>query len=934
MNTLTRIALGGLILLAFALRLYRLDAQSLWSDEGLSIYRAGQDAGFILSGQIFITGVPSQDTHPPLYFLLLHGLIAGAGRGEFAAKSLSVFFSILVIPLLAVAGHRLFGPAAGLLAALFGAISPLYLWYAQELRMYTMVVFLGLLSVYSLWRALEGLAGGASARSTLTWVGAYLLATAAVLYTHYSGFFLLAFEGLAVAAFAVRWRHAWLIAILTLAVLAAIPLALVALPRLQSGPEAGYRFVPLPDILLDLTNAFSLGISVDFRQVFLLDLVFLAMFLLGLVASLCQADRRAAGLFVAGYALVPVLALYLGSAVKPMYLGVRHLIVVSPAFYLGLAAGLNGLRVRWRPAFAGCLLLFLGGAAYSTANAYYSPDYLKDDLRSLVRYLELHTYPGDVILLRDPVISHVFAYYYRGQVPWQALPRYGDTVGPDTYATLERLTGEYDRIWSVYGPPGFFEDPQGLVKRWLDERLYKVDNVVFHAYGTNVAAAAYLTRSPLLDGLPAGLTPVGAQVGDGLVLLGYDLPHGRPVAGTTCLISFYWQVEQRLRQDYKLALRLVDDAGQVWGGGDQFPFGGLHDTSDWKPGPVIRVDHELSVTPGTPPGRYRLVLRVYRPDSGQALDVITADGQPVGQAADLGPVEVTRGAVTTADVRPAHRADARWQAGVRLLGYEATPAWLRPGETLAISLFFQVEQTPVSDLRLYLELVDSAGRSRTHAEAFPVGDGYPPTAWQPGDVLRGQHRLTVPPDAGPGDYRLRIRLVEPGGQTAPVRSGWWPLNVTSVTLSVVHVRPVERTTHVPAMAHPLQAGLGDAVELLGYDGDAVAVQPGGTISVTLYWRATAALSTSYKVTVQLVSDANQVVGQQDSVPANWTRPTAGWLPGEVVADPHLVPVRSDTAPGRYTLITALYQERTGQRLSVRQDDVERDHIVLSPVEVK
>ena len=55
-----------LTLLAFGLRVYCLDRRSLWTDEGLSVYRARQDVTNILSGEIVIQGTVSKDTQPPL----------------------------------------------------------------------------------------------------------------------------------------------------------------------------------------------------------------------------------------------------------------------------------------------------------------------------------------------------------------------------------------------------------------------------------------------------------------------------------------------------------------------------------------------------------------------------------------------------------------------------------------------------------------------------------------------------------------------------------------------------------------------------------------------------------------------------------------------------------------------------------------------------
>ena len=55
-----------LTLAAFALRVYRLDAQDIWWDEARNIDVATRPLGQIASA-------PELDIHPPVYFYLLHG---------------------------------------------------------------------------------------------------------------------------------------------------------------------------------------------------------------------------------------------------------------------------------------------------------------------------------------------------------------------------------------------------------------------------------------------------------------------------------------------------------------------------------------------------------------------------------------------------------------------------------------------------------------------------------------------------------------------------------------------------------------------------------------------------------------------------------------------------------------------------------------------
>jgi len=54
-----------LVLIAFALRLYRIDYQSIWRDEGVSLHLAASSIPVILADR-------AGNVHPPLYFILLH----------------------------------------------------------------------------------------------------------------------------------------------------------------------------------------------------------------------------------------------------------------------------------------------------------------------------------------------------------------------------------------------------------------------------------------------------------------------------------------------------------------------------------------------------------------------------------------------------------------------------------------------------------------------------------------------------------------------------------------------------------------------------------------------------------------------------------------------------------------------------------------------
>ena len=165
------------------LRVRDLVAQSLWLDEAMSLYWALLPAGEIIGRLMSLSG----DPHPPLYYLLLKGWTALLGNGEFAVRSLSVAASVASLPLLYALGRRLFDRPVAKLAMLLAAISPLLVWYAQEARMYSLLLALTLAATWYLWQALDG-----NRRRYWALYAGFALAGA---YTHLYGALLLPFQG-------------------------------------------------------------------------------------------------------------------------------------------------------------------------------------------------------------------------------------------------------------------------------------------------------------------------------------------------------------------------------------------------------------------------------------------------------------------------------------------------------------------------------------------------------------------------------------------------------------------------------------------------------------------------------------------------------------------------------------------------------------------
>jgi 4-amino-4-deoxy-L-arabinose transferase-like glycosyltransferase len=171
--------LAAVTLLAAALRWFRIDAQSLWYDEGISAHQLTRSFGEILRATAL-------DTHPPLYYWTLKAWAETVGASELGLRSLSAVCGVLSVVLTWLLGRRLFGPLVATLAAVLLAVAPLAVYYSQEVRMYAQVTTLGLLAVFAYAATLRRTVPGKNSAKT-GWYMLYTLAAVATLYTQYLG---------------------------------------------------------------------------------------------------------------------------------------------------------------------------------------------------------------------------------------------------------------------------------------------------------------------------------------------------------------------------------------------------------------------------------------------------------------------------------------------------------------------------------------------------------------------------------------------------------------------------------------------------------------------------------------------------------------------------------------------------------------------------
>jgi hypothetical protein len=390
-----------------------------------------------------------------------------------------------------------------------------------------------------------------------------------------------------------------------------------------------------------------------------------------------------------------------------------------------------------------------------------------------------------------------------------------------------------------------------------------------------------------------------------LRLAGFNLNRGTVPSGATFDVDLAWQTEAVPAAAYQSNVWLRGPQGLVWSDRDTFRTRLYEDaptTEAWQPGQWAWDSREVQVLPGTPPGRYELVLTLFRLDDLQPLTLVE-NGAAAGPTAVIAEIEVTE-PETVAQFEP-QVVTNKVMSGLQLLGYNLDRAQAAPGDPVLLTLFWEKVGSDRGAAQLPLALLNESGEPVREWQIAPVRNDFPPQQWQEGERWRGQHLLRLPAALESGTYRLEL------GETA---------------LGEVQIEAPDRTFEEPTYQQAVAAEFGGLAQLSGYTIEpphGLQDAPAGPLTLTLVWQGLSEMEVSYRVFVHLLDTQGQIVAQSDAEPAQWARPTTGWAPGEYVIDRHVLQVPQG-AEGPLTLRVGLYEAESGERLPVNGTD----HVLL------
>ncbi|MFA5153105.1 MAG: glycosyltransferase family 39 protein, partial [Clostridia bacterium] len=250
--------------------------------------------------------------------------------------------NILTIAVLYLAGAALFSRRAALYSALILSLSPLHLWYSQEIRGYTLAALLALLSVVFLILALE--------REKKAWWGGFILSSLLALFTYYQMSVVLAAAAislLAIKKLRPKWREFFISCAVILICFS--PYALTVIRQQSKIFDSALNWIikPPPLALLFTFFEFNLGYSSTNFLYFVSGLIIIWIFTAGLRRGKIGEEKCLRLKLIAGIISFTIILTFAISQIMPFYL-TRYLFPLSALYYLLIGVAIDGCRGKYK----------------------------------------------------------------------------------------------------------------------------------------------------------------------------------------------------------------------------------------------------------------------------------------------------------------------------------------------------------------------------------------------------------------------------------------------------------------------------------------------------------------------------------------------------------------------------------------------------------
>ncbi|MFA5266894.1 MAG: glycosyltransferase family 39 protein [Methanoregula sp.] len=389
----------SLTLIGAILRFYNLGYNSIWLDEASTLNFA------IKSIPDIWQATTAGEFNPPLFYWTEHIMLI-FGNSEVVLRFIPALLGVLTIPLIYLVGKEFMDRNTGIIAATAFAFSPFLIFYSQDARAYSMMLFFVTFAMVFYFRALKSndltnwaLFGVLSALAFWTHFYALVIIGALILYALY--------ELLPKIKNSINAVKPLAIACAIFGVIC-LPLIIVTIQlfakRTASAPTFGIQG---PDIIFATFAQISCWNTQLPGSAIALDLLLL-LFIAGIVQAF-MLDKNKGIFLVTITVLTFVISNFLSYRI-PMQ--PRYLIFLAIVYFIAIALSYRLLYtlVNSRGVVYGFIIILVLMNAFLLVG-YYS-GYVKEDWRGFAGGLQQITEQGDFVVIVPGYVSQPLDYYY------------------------------------------------------------------------------------------------------------------------------------------------------------------------------------------------------------------------------------------------------------------------------------------------------------------------------------------------------------------------------------------------------------------------------------------------------------------------------------------------------------------------------------------
>jgi hypothetical protein len=252
----------------------------------------------------------------------------------------------------------------------------------------------------------------------------------------------------------------------------------------------------------------------------------------------------------------------------------------------------------------------------------------------------------------------------------------------------------------------------------------------------------YAGATPTFD---RNLTLVGAQP------YSMDAMQGYPTG-----FYLWWQAGGVITAE-QVKVRLVGP--ERWEAG-LFALGpGFYPPTVWQKGDVIRQNIAFQLPDELAAGRYRVQVQAQTAGGdGVPISFSAASG---GEWAELFTFRVEARTRYYAPPLSITRQDVRFGNVLRLRGYHLERESAHPGESVALTVYWQAMEKPSQLYAVFNHLRASDNSTLWHGDSWPQAGLYTTDHWSKNEVVAETYTIVIPENIAPGEYPLYTGVYDP-----------------------------------------------------------------------------------------------------------------------------------------------------------------------------